>query len=906
MDTKLYYGIDLGTTNSAIAYGHVGSNGKVNVQICKVNRRGREGGMESKETLPSAVYYKSNMRNGDVTVFVGDFAKNQYGKKYGHVMKSVKSCMGETDPLPLKDTIEDKTPQQVSARILKHLVLGLKEKMNFDNAPENVIITIPASFDTDQCRATLEAAEIAGLKVKDANGNYLTNTLLYEPKAVIYNVANLVANGDIPTATVDFSKEKNVLVFDLGGGTLDVALYKVKNNDKYDFPVIDEVAVGRYTRIGGDDFDRLLGERLVKEFLDYNSCSESDVEIDELRQTMESKAEYMKYELSDKVWNANVVGNSISDDEEIELSEMDLYKGMEFEVYLTKKEIEDILSPLMGNHLTENDVKRIDKLTSEKDINNIIYPILDVLAKAEETEKDIKIDTVILNGGMTKFYLIKDRIEKFFGIKPVCVSDPDLAVAKGAAFYQYCLDKAGVIAEDEVSIENTKERAKVIGTGIRQLGSTIVNDNINLGLVNGYIKTLVKAGTKLPTGDIEIDETFRIPVETQRIELPIFIGRGQSANLPNKKISSRVIEFNKPYPAGTPVTLVVSIDRNKMMTLKAYVGEDKKNEIEVTLDTGNIKLKNEKSNKLSLDGVEKVNAAAEMEVLRVNAELFNNKKSKKGKNKNDNRKPKFDDARFKIQQTLENIRKCSNKKDFQKLLLDRMPKCDNWEHLKGVLIDVGVIIYDSMDDEGKNKFKTICRQMVTMEAMRNTNSKNNIEKAIIALGKVDDKEIMRRFEELIGQNIDRHFKADLVHTLGNMSVDNELLTRNFLELDNQNVDMTSYAYAVGKTLSRKYSEKNDETVEKIVKKLMEIVKLDNDDRHVALVSLGEICNTLPDVKSALREKVTEKVGQSLSKHLNSLYDDSFKDKVRLVINVVFGLDLNEEEEKAWNSLTEKK
>ena len=414
MAEKLYYGIDLGTTNSAIAYGYLGSNDNIVTKICKVNRYGREGGLEAKDVLPSVVYYKYDAKNKDFKYFVGDFAKNQYGKKYGSVMKSVKNYMGYYEDLPLDDKILDKKPEEVSAKILKHLVNGIKDRLSLEEAPKDVIITIPASFDQDKCNATLEAAHLAGIKAKDENGNYLNEILLYEPKAVIYNIANMLSNGEIPKTTVDFTEPKNVLVFDLGGGTLDVALYKVSNNNKYNFPVIDELAVGRYTRIGGDDFDNILADKLADEFMKYNNCSSDEVDFTEITQIMENKAEYLKMELSNKVFDAKISGNTVSNDEEFEISEMDLYKGMEFEAYLTKKEIENIFKPLLGNHLTINDMGKIDKLISEEDTNNIIYPVLDVLAKAKEAGRDFKVDTVILNGGMTKFYLIKNRIEKFF------------------------------------------------------------------------------------------------------------------------------------------------------------------------------------------------------------------------------------------------------------------------------------------------------------------------------------------------------------------------------------------------------------------------------------------------------------------------------------------------------------
>ena len=371
MAENLYYGIDLGTTNSAIAYGYVDSNKKVTTQVCKINRYGREGGIEAKETLPSVVYYKYDMKKNCYNPIIGDFAKNQFGKKYGSVMKSVKNYMGEIVTLPLDEKIEDKRPQDVSAKILNHLVLGIKDKLSLAETPKNIIITIPASFDPDQRRATLEAAEIAGINVKDKNGNYLDNILLSEPKAVIYNIANMISNKEIPLNVLDFSEKKNVLVFDLGGGTLDVALYCVYDNKEFNFPIIDELAIGRYTQIGGDSFDELLSKKLVDDFIEYNGCSPDELDLDELAQLMESRAEFLKLELSDKVFNAKFAGSQVSDDEEFEISEMDIYKGMEFEDYLTKSDIEKVYEPILGRHLTLDDINRIEKLVSDENMKNI-------------------------------------------------------------------------------------------------------------------------------------------------------------------------------------------------------------------------------------------------------------------------------------------------------------------------------------------------------------------------------------------------------------------------------------------------------------------------------------------------------------------------------------------------------
>lgn len=904
MENKLYFGIDLGTTNSAICYGYLDGENKLRTQICKINRRGKEGGIESKETLPSTVYYKVDNKTKAVNEIVGDFAKNQYGKKYGSVVKSVKNFMGNTTPVALDEKIGNKLPEEVSASILKHLILGAKDKLTLSEIPKNVIITIPASFDSDQCNATLKAGELAGLDVRDENGNYKRDILLYEPKAVIYNISNMVSLGEIPKNVIDFSTKKNVMVFDLGGGTLDVALYEVHNSEKMNFPIIDELAVGRYTRIGGDDFDQLLAKDLVTKFLEYTGMTSNEVNISELTQIMESRAEYLKLELSEKVFNSKISGAKISDDEEFEISEMDIYKGAEFEAYLRKREVENILSPLMGNHLKKKDINRIDKLTSEKDVNNIIYPILDVLAKAKDSGYSIDVDAIILNGGMTKFYLIKDRIEKFFGIAPIVVNDPDLAVAKGASFYQYCLEKLGVNSikkegkEQERIITKTPQKSTLL-----QLGTTIVNDDINLGLEKGYVRKLVKAGTKLPTGDIEL-VPFKIPVGTDKIELPIYLGRGDRTEFPNRKIANRVIKLKKSYTPGTEVTLVVNVDENKMLTLSGYVGTDKKERIEITIDTGNSAKNNEKSIKMTATNYDKLKPSVEFETLKANTEILENiKKQHKGTGiMHPQLKQKQTNAKFKISETVSSIKGCNNKGDFEKLLLEKLSSLDNSKILKGILFDLGANIFPYMSKQGQDSFMRACRNVVNVNVMRNNLNKESITKAIIALGEIGDYSSIPTLEKMISEPNARNYIVNIVRTLGKISPDSDILAKKFMDISVDNIEIDPYIYAVGKSFSRKVSGRTDSQVKKIVEKLMKILKLEKQNKDMALLAIGEICNTLNGVEYKLDEKFTEKIGKELSVYIKNCSEETHKERANLILNVVFGLELTEIEKAQWEGL----
>lgn len=908
MAENLYYGIDLGTTNSAIAYGYVDSNKKVTTQVCKINRYGREGGIEAKETLPSVVYYKYDMKKNCYNPIIGDFAKNQFGKKYGSVMKSVKNYMGELVTLPLDEKINDKRPQDVSAKILNHLVLGIKEKLTLAETPKNVIITIPASFDPDQRRATLEAAEIAGINVKDKNGNYLENILLSEPKAVIYNIANMISNKEIPLNVLDFSEKKNVLVFDLGGGTLDVALYCVYDNKEFNFPIIDELAIGRYTQIGGDSFDKVLSKKLVDDFIEYNGCSPDDVDLDELTQLMESRAEFLKLELSDKVFNAKFAGSQVSDDEEFEISEMDIYKGMEFEDYLTKSDIEKVYEPILARHLSLNDINRIEKLVSDEDMKNIVFPVLDVLAKYKRGGHDLKIDAVVLNGGMTKFYLIKDRIKELFNIDPITVNDPDLAVAKGAAFFQYCSEKVNFLEKIQNTpsiLDSVKEKKNIVELNNLKnfekeidfitnnqsstnkssstpltLGNVIVNETINLGLTKGHAKLLVKEGTKLPIKDIKL-ENLVIPVNTKEIELPIYLGNEPRTDSPHmRKINTRKIVLNKTYAPGTPITLNLTIDENKNLYFNGYVGDNQYERISVIMETTKSN-NNEKASKIVSTDSKELNIGTEMETLRTSAVILEDiKKRYNGVKKTTYINSRFNDAKFKIDQTKTDIINSTNKEKFENAIVDELGKLENHRLLKGILFDLGSQIYDSMSTNGKKNFVKACENMLCLEYMLNNYNKDNITKAIIALERIGETNKEKEIEKLLDKSAARNYHENLARALAKISKYNKKIITNFLTISVESLEINPYIYGIGETFNTDemlYLEES--TINAILERLLKILKQKRANRDMALTAMIKIFKNLEEQKYDIDERLFKRMVADIKVLIEEEFDDKFKTKL---------------------------
>ena len=440
----LCVGIDLGTTNSVLATINEKPNGDVVSKVVEISRAVDMYNTVSGEaklttmkrpTLPSCIYYRQEK---NYEPLVGDFAKMQYPLRPHLVAKSIKSQMGRPVAEGLSADILDKTPAQISSRILRHLLREASKVYRCEIT--DAVITVPANFDSAMCKATRDAAELAGIKVKNADGSERP-VLLSEPNAVIYDLINQIHNGEISSRILDLSSKKRVLVFDLGGGTLDITMHEIKRReDNNDVLKVDEIATNRYTLLGGDDFDNEIAKAMYERYL-KQYASHPDV-VAKLRKDekvimpqLRVYAEHLKLDLNERCGDHYDSGWDDPDDEiEIPTGGNMGGIGYSYDDTFSKEEVEGILSCFMAPGLYYDDYKRIDRIT---DTRNIIYPILDVLKKASSKlgTEDVSVDAVIVNGGMSKFYMITDRLKVFFGFDPIVALDPDQAVARGAAGY---------------------------------------------------------------------------------------------------------------------------------------------------------------------------------------------------------------------------------------------------------------------------------------------------------------------------------------------------------------------------------------------------------------------------------------------------------------------------------------
>ena len=367
-------GIDLGTTYSCVA---VYQNG--NVEIIS-NQQGNR-------TTPSYVSFnKSERLIGDAakssaaqnpTNTVYD-AKRLIGREFNDslLQKEMKSLsytvVNENNKPKIKVQYNDKdkqfTPEEISAMILGEMKLVAESYLGEE--VKDAVVTVPAYFNDAQRQATKDAGAIAGLNVL---------RIINEPTsaAIAYGLDK------------ESKSERNVLIFDLGGGTFDVSLLSI------DEGIFEVKATAGDTHLGGSDFDNLITQYFINEFKKKHKIdiSENKRAVRRLR----TSAERAKRTLSSGTTAA------------IEIDS--LAEGIDFSTTLTRARFESMCMDLF---------------------KRCIDPVEQVLQDAKMSKSEVH--DIVLVGGSTRIPKVQEMLSNFFGGKQLCKSiNPDEAVAYGAA-----------------------------------------------------------------------------------------------------------------------------------------------------------------------------------------------------------------------------------------------------------------------------------------------------------------------------------------------------------------------------------------------------------------------------------------------------------------------------------------
>jgi molecular chaperone DnaK len=406
-------GIDLGTTNSAVA---VMEGGKPKIIPTA------EGG----NLIPSVVNPVKNL--------VGDVAKRQMVLKPEETVYSVKRLMGrkisdsqvkKTQEMAPFKIVEGKnssavvevnskkyTPQEISAKILQKAKADAEAYLG--EKVEEAVITVPAYFNDSQRQATKQAGEIAGLKVK---------RIVNEPTAAA------LAYG------LEKKKREKIAIYDLGGGTFDISILELGDN------VYEVKATNGDTFLGGDDFDQKIIEWIVSEFKKEHGI---DLKADkQALQRIKDAAEKAKKELSSAT------------DTEIN------------QPFITQSKDGQPL------HLTMKLSRaKLEELTSDL-IEKSMGPVKDCFKDAKLDPKDI--DEIILVGGQTRMPKIQQMIKDYFGKEPNKSVNPDEVVAVGAAVQAGVLqgDVKDVLLLDVTPLTLSIETLGSVATPMIERNSTV-------------------------------------------------------------------------------------------------------------------------------------------------------------------------------------------------------------------------------------------------------------------------------------------------------------------------------------------------------------------------------------------------------------------------------------------------
>lgn len=475
-------GIDLGTTNSVIA-------------VLEGERPEVIANVEGSRTTPSVVAFRDSER------LVGQLAKRQAVLNPAKTFASVKRFIGRrfnevSDEMKLvpyqvvkgkENTVKfsvgnkEYTPEEISALVLRKLADDagkfLGEKIS------DAVITVPAYFNDAQRQATKDAGRIAGLNVL---------RIINEPTAAA------LAYG------LDKKKSETILVFDLGGGTFDVSVLEVGDG------VFEVKATNGDTHLGGDDFDKLIVNWLVKRFKQENGI---DLLTDkQALQRLTEAAEKAKIELS------SVPETSIS----LPFITADANGPKHLEAKLSRAQFDELTRDL---------------------IERCRIPVEKALADAKLTAKGI--DEVILVGGSTRIPAVQRLVKAMTGKEPNQSVNPDEVVAIGAAIQGAIL--SGDL-KDVVLLDVTP-----LSLGLETLG--------------GVMTKIIERNTTIPTRRSQVFST----AEDNQTGVEVHVLQGERDMASDNRTLGRFKLGGIPLaPRGLPqIEVTFDIDANGILTVGA-------------------------------------------------------------------------------------------------------------------------------------------------------------------------------------------------------------------------------------------------------------------------------------------------------------------------------------------------
>lgn len=478
---EIIVGIDLGTTNSEIS-------------CLRTEGRPEVIPVEGETIMPSCAGIDHEGR-----LIVGRTAKNQMAANPEQTILSIKRRMGEKITLPLGDKAF--SPEEISSFILGKLKSAAETYLG--QKVEKAVITVPAYFDDAQRQATREAGILAGLDVVRIINEPTAAALAYE---------------------AGHEEKQRILIYDLGGGTFDASLVEMENG------IVEVRSSHGDTRLGGDDFDRLLIDHVVLSFQEkYGIDLKSDLKA---VNRLWAAVEKAKCTLSDRPFAT--------------IREEFIFGDHHLDVEISREEYEEMIRPLLRKTMTAVHACLKDAM---------------FLPKA--------IDKIILVGGSTRTPLVARMLAEDMGIEPHHEINPDLIVAMGAAIQGAAMGGA-------------KTKAILVDITPYTFGTRAIGEYAGRLTSDMYV-SVIKRNSPLPVGK---EELFCTNYDNQHdILVEIFQGDAPLAS-ENIFIGNFWIKGLSKAKAGNLILLNLELDVNGILKVTA---KEKATGLArtVTMDTAN-------------------------------------------------------------------------------------------------------------------------------------------------------------------------------------------------------------------------------------------------------------------------------------------------------------------------------
>ncbi|MBV8457842.1 MAG: Hsp70 family protein [Acetobacteraceae bacterium] len=444
--TRHTLGIDLGTTNCALAFRDLSDGSGDALLIPQVTA---PGVIEERLLLPSFIYVAKEGELPDgalalpwdkhISYATGEFARSHGVKVPTRLVASAKSWLsyGSVDrtsallPWQAPPEVERISPVEASARYLRHLAGAWKMSRKSDLDSEEIVLTVPASFDAAARELTTEAAKQAGLH---------DVTLLEEPQAALYAWIQSVCDAFRTRVKVG----DIILVVDVGGGTSDFSLIAVTEQDG-DLQ-LTRMAVGDHILLGGDNMDLTLAHHLAQgKTLDPWQFATLTHGCRQAKELLFADLKLQKAPISIPSRGSALVGGTIK----MELTREDITRVL-IDGFMPEVSITDLPRTARRTGLTQVGLP----YAQDPGITRHLAAFLTRQSRIAEGKSFVHPTAILFNGGVFKAHALKERVTAVLNewlvndsgapVKELEGGDLDLAVARGAAYYGWVRHGHGI------------------------------------------------------------------------------------------------------------------------------------------------------------------------------------------------------------------------------------------------------------------------------------------------------------------------------------------------------------------------------------------------------------------------------------------------------------------------------